>query len=562
MPSPKPRKRSTKLQFRRRTPEDIWLLRNKLATLGIKVSREVTKSLGTGDQDDAKALHTSLADEWNNRWKSWRKAVKDGPQALTPKEIAGLSAEIGRGLLSGFSEPTDEVISTHRGQQVITWTDSEELFSLIGIHGPERYPAVNQRIEALLQRILRNHKIFVIDKESHAKLKSRIVADLPKLARQLGEMQDGNYSEPSWLQGRPKASEVLASGTTFKQLIDGWVREQRPKQESIRVYKDRCESFARWLGHNNASRVTQADVQGWKDSLLASKERKSLKDVKLKLDALRSMLKFGIANGRLPYRDNPAQLVRVSLKKERRKKRSFNSDEANMILSAARQQKGFARWGIWLMAYSGARPGEVSQLRLQDLQCGKDGHWTVVVTAEAGTLKTVASERVFPLHSAMIAEGFAKYVEAVQNHERLFPELFSFAEARGLSLEDAVRDASRKGRDRVRRMLDNIEGFEKEATLSLMHSWRHRFKTLCRNHGVSEPASKAIMGHEDDSVADRYGEGPSLPTLRHEIEKIPATVVSGAPAADDGVAELPAKKLLMQRAKQAPKKRKLKPKSV
>jgi hypothetical protein len=47
MAKPSKRKGSNKFQFRRATPNDIWVKRKQLAALGLVVKREVTQTLGT-----------------------------------------------------------------------------------------------------------------------------------------------------------------------------------------------------------------------------------------------------------------------------------------------------------------------------------------------------------------------------------------------------------------------------------------------------------------------------------------------------------------------------------
>jgi integrase len=53
------------------------------------------------------------------------------------------------------------------------------------------------------------------------------------------------------------------------------------------------------------------------------------------------------------------------------------------------------------------------------------------------------------------------------------------------------------------------------------HSWRHRFKDLCRDAGIEKAVAEALMGHAARDVGDRYGSGYSLKTLAQAIEKIP-----------------------------------------
>src|SRR5690606_28014834 len=68
------------------------------------------------------------------------------------------------------------------------------------------------------------------------------------------------------------------------------------------------------------------------------------------------------------------------------------------------------RWVPWLCAYSGARIGEMVQLRKQDVRL-EDGRWVMRVTPEAGTVKT-GQMRDVPLHPHLVEMGFPAFVEA------------------------------------------------------------------------------------------------------------------------------------------------------
>jgi integrase len=61
------------------------------------------------------------------------------------------------------------------------------------------------------------------------------------------------------------------------------------------------------------------------------------------------------------------------------------------------------RWVPWLCAYTGARVGEIAQLRKQDVRW-VDGHYVIHITPEPGTVKTDEPRDVV-LHSHLIQRG-------------------------------------------------------------------------------------------------------------------------------------------------------------
>ena len=80
-------------------------------------------------------------------------------------------------------------------------------------------------------------------------------------------------------------------------------------------------------------------------------------------------------------------------KKTARPHKAFNTDEIKIILRAslaitdtATASAAARRWVPWLCAYTGARVGEIMQLRGVDV-VEQDGVNVIAITPEAGTVK-------------------------------------------------------------------------------------------------------------------------------------------------------------------------------
>jgi integrase len=69
------------------------------------------------------------------------------------------------------------------------------------------------------------------------------------------------------------------------------------------------------------------------------------------------------------------------------------------------------RWVVWLCAYSGARAGEVTQLRGIDIEQRADFH-VMRLTPDAGPIKT-RQTRIVPIHEHIIEQGFLDMVRCV-----------------------------------------------------------------------------------------------------------------------------------------------------
>ena len=138
-------------------------------------------------------------------------------------------------------------------------------------------------------------------------------------------------------------------------------------------------SLAEFLGHDDAAAVTPADVLAYKEHRV--EQGRSMKTVSgSDIAGLRSVFQWAVDNRKLAANQRWASGCSKS-KPEQTRSKSLTAEEAKAILSHAfHHQQGregdkvFAakRWVPWLCAYTGARVGELVQLRKQDVEAG--GH--------------------------------------------------------------------------------------------------------------------------------------------------------------------------------------------
>ena len=226
-----------------------------------------------------------------------------------------------------------------------------------------------------------------------------------------------------------------ASALSFDAMIEGWWLEAKARGLSgntLTNYRGVFRKFASFLGHADASRVSAENVLAFKDSRLSVPQGDTGKPVSARtvkdhdLAALKSVFRWAVANRRLSR--NPAEAVTI---KRPRPKRSRSKDmlpeEAKALLLAARHvERGSEtarvhaakRWVPWLLCYTGARVGEMAQLRKRDVVRRED-HWAIIVDPDAGTVKSGNYREVGP--SALVEEGFIAFVEAAKGHLFLVP---------------------------------------------------------------------------------------------------------------------------------------------
>ena len=155
----------------------------------------------------------------------------------------------------------------------------------------------------------------------------------------------------------------------------------------------------------------------WKNRLVAS--GRSNRTIQYSyLAALRATCNWAVANKVIT--DNPVAGISVKVARAAKTRpKGYTNQEAVTLLQAtlapaserlSRGQKAARRWLPWLCAYSGARVGEIAQLRGQDF-VEQDGVWLMRITPEAGTTKDNNARHV-AIHPHLIEQDFPRFAKA------------------------------------------------------------------------------------------------------------------------------------------------------
>lgn len=316
-------------------------------------------------------------------------------------------------------------------------------------------------------------------------------------------------------RARPRRKVTLSS------LFQGYVGERNPAPATIKAWKRQLDAFIAYLGHDDASLVTTADVVRWKEHLLngASGERRRLSAKTVKdtyLSVIKTVYRWGCDNGKV--RGNPAE--RVTVLAPRRmvtREKGLNDEEAKAILAATlspppskltSERKLARRWVPWICAYTGARVNEITQLRAEDVFKVR-GIWVIRITPEAGSTKSHQA-RTVALHQHLIEQGFPAVVAGRKGPLFYDPERY-----RGGS---SGNPQAKKVGEYLARWVREI-GVDDPVVLP-NHGWRHRFKTQARLANMDPEIRDVIQGHSPRTVGEAYGDTFPEVSLR-EIAKLP-----------------------------------------
>ena len=302
---------------------------------------------------------------------------------------------------------------------------------------------------------------------------------------------------------------TLPSGkVSLKGLVEGWWNEAEAAGRTLSTYEGAVAVFGRlseFLKHDDALRVTPEDILAFKDYRLAStnprtKKRISAKTVKTSdLSSLRTIFEWAVVNRKI--RENPAAKITVQASKSPRLRApDFTKEEMAAILKhsdevalggVGAQTKAMYRWVPWICAYTGARVGEIVQLRKQDVWQDEGGAWFITITPEAGTVKTNEAREV-PLHSHLLEKGFLDYVKSCEN---------------GYLFMTIREDSTLRGtwRSKKNRLTEFVREVVADPNVQPNHGWRHTFKTIGIEVGIQEKVLDAICGHAPATVGRAYG---------------------------------------------------------
>ena len=144
------------------------------------------------------------------------------------------------------------------------------------------------------------------------------------------------------------------------------------------------------------------------------------------VDGYRKLLQgiFAYAKEQEYIQLSPAVDLNLDLKITK-KKASFSTSEVIKLLNAALtliDKNENRKWMVLLGAYTGARLGEIAQLRKVDFKVDADSNIKYLrITSDAGAVKTGSANRLVPIHSTLLDLGLEAFVAKVEGEGRVFP---------------------------------------------------------------------------------------------------------------------------------------------
>ena len=506
-----PLRRGSKIYFRKAVPKDLVSILGKA---------EIKISLRTSSVEAARPEFARLNSEWEQRFQSLRQEYKP----LTYEDAAAIAGAFYDGIVEPKRrnpDPDGHLQTRHIRESLIS---GDFKWGRKGPLGDEYVRQIKeerrQEVEAFLAEQGFNYRADDVD----LVLKAVNPAAYQAQKRLVG-FSEFDFSDDAYRQRFPPLvppAERIAEaggGTAEKydllKIFDQMSRERDHAASTRSRWRPIVEKIA--VEHPDIRTITGEWCVAYKDRLIAAGlTPKTIKEGNLAV--LKNLCNYAVDNLRIPTSPMKGVSIRVKARALLRQTKGYNDAEAKVVLKATFaefsnllpiDQHAARRWIPWLGYYSGARGGELAQLRKQDFR-QEDGICLMHVDPEAGTVKS-GEPRDVAIHPHLIDQGLMDFVLNC-------PRDTLFYDVRRKRVADAKNPPPVKTAENLAKWIRSL-GL-KDEQLQPNHGWRHRFTTMAREVDMDTVTCRYIQGHAPESEAEKYGNFPAKVLLR-EISKIP-----------------------------------------
>jgi integrase len=478
----------------------------------------------------ARAKHREWSSEIEARIANIRAARRGDGRTLTPKEARALAGE-------WYSWFTARMAAHNWPAE--TWEDYEWHAVRSQLYGPameggvfsgdpldfwERDSGMRDRVRPIIADEAKSQQFLaarglVLDTSSSNTFLDYVTRDFFAALALLARRARGDYGPDKWAEQFPQYHGTTDPNLTSWVLFERWIAKAKPARSTVDRWRAVFLRLQNDFPNVSPATLLPEQMQRWANGLVdAERTAATVADVWVR--AARTVFGWAVDERFISRNPFVGWRMKVPKKTRTRETKAFTDDEIKTILNAALaitvRGKGDVakRWCPWLAAYTGARMGELAQLRGVDI-VEQHGIHALKISPEAGTTKT-GKARVVPIHEHLVEQDFLAFVKANGKGPLFYSELKETAVSEDPTNPRKPRYV--KAREHlavwVRRLGIN------DPELSPNHAWRHTFKGIGFRSGISERVLDAIVGHAPASVGRGYGE-PTLSDKANELRKFP-----------------------------------------
>jgi integrase len=469
-------------------------------------------SLGTSDLDEANEKARQLRVQWDATFKQQREQLR----ATAPEKVERITTEMAKALADAVKHTIldiDERVRTNPKQWAIGGGFRAQLRGMPE-HLADTLSEVNrEQLELLSVAVARNRleEARPIMESAAAELGLALDEQTPGYVEALKVCLHA-LKDASTLRVQRDKGEMIATPppASLKQIeahkprklrdvFDRWKAKKKRSKDSVQAMERALKQFEQQTGNPPLGDITRdmGDAFGaWLQTQgLASKTAHD------RITAVKTLIKYAhqdlewlprhpwagidiahqIENPRHPWTDEELKAF-FGLPLFQRYELPERSHWKN--------GRDAAYWIPILGLYTGARVGELAQLRVQDVKATYAGPFlSITDEAEGATVKTAAGIRSVPVHPELIRLGFMEYVEATKKASAvsLWPTYKPLKDEPGTYFSGWVNP------------------FHREATgnpdAPVFHELRHTVRTALHRARVDLHAIDLIIGHENGTLS-------------------------------------------------------------
>ena len=315
----------------------------------------------------------------------------------------------------------------------------------------------------------------------------------------------GNYGAIDNHAASLPSPESVSTDLTPWQLFQAWILANEPAPSTVENWRYMFVNLEAAFPQRSATSLTEEEAQAWLTKLV-NPERSARTVNKTWARAVKAIYEWARKPAQKLVHRNPFADVEVTEPRHIsiKRRKTFNTAETRIILKAAlavsdtsKPLGASIRWIPWLLAYTGARAGEIAQLRGIDV-VDREGVNVLRLTPEAGTIKSGEAREV-PLHEHLIEQGFVEWAR-MKGKGPLFYN--PRPDEKGTDPTMRKKAPAVQARQRVGHWVRSLGVTE---PLQPNHAWRHTFKMLGRREGIGDKHLDDICGHAAGSEGKAYG---------------------------------------------------------
>ena len=248
---------------------------------------------------------------------------------------------------------------------------------------------------------------------------------------------------PAALQAAPP---LFVDCPTLKQLYSRWLKSKKRTRSSESYCLLAVDSCVQVIGSLRVDQFTRAHGDTFRSWLLT--QDISSKTARMRLVWVKTLLRYAHKELELIPRQ-PWEGLDIQVSKEQTR-RAWRDEELRQLFSqplftnydtpkGCKSGSDAAYWIPLIGLYTGARIGELAQLRADDIFVIDGTPMLRITDSGAGQrLKSDASKRDIPIHSELVRLGLLEYAQAIKaaGYERLWPILNANPERPGLYISN------------------------------------------------------------------------------------------------------------------------------